>query len=354
MARRVMFVVRGKLGESVLPYVMIRAYMAAYPADHVSLLIRRDYAHLLQGERGLRIIPFGSRIEMMARLLWLRLTERDFDALAVLWGFGNPMLRIAQLVRAKRKIYLDGQFAEVYPEWPAQNQYQDLMDPAWFVMQVLDPAVGKPLSLTIPSLVERRRQTPKPGVVGVIPAADEDRRTFDIATLNNLFAAVTSRHPDKKIWLIVNPHDRRAREFMTARFAPNVEIKRFSNLIELIDILAQLDAYYGTDTGVYHLAAAMSIPATVWFGPTQPLKIVLSQQPQVTTLRLAVLGEGHCDVTGCAKPLCLYQCVASFADAECATQIGETPATCPLRAFAAEELPRTTEHRFPLARAVNA
>jgi hypothetical protein len=92
----------------------------------------------------------------------------------------------------------------------------------------------------------------------------------------------------------------------------------------------------------------MGIPATVLFGPTQPQKIVLPQQPDTTWVRLTVLGGEHCEVKDCARPLCLYQCVASFAGAACATAIADTPGECPLREFDPAALPEITLRHHPL------
>jgi ADP-heptose:LPS heptosyltransferase len=157
-----------------------------------------------------------------------------------------------------------------------------------------------------------------------------------------LLDEVARRHPDKKVWLIINPRDRGAHEFLAAPVAPNCEVKTFSSLSNLLGIIVQLDAYYGTDTGLYHLAAAMGVPATVMFGPTQPQRIVMPRQPGATWVRLQVLGASHCEIKDCRKPLCVYQCVASFARAECATPLEATPPACPLRAFGAAALPAIT------------
>jgi ADP-heptose:LPS heptosyltransferase len=346
-ARRILFVIRGKLGDSLVLYAMVRAYIQAHPQDQVSLLIRRDYALLLKHEPGLRIIPFNSRVEMMARLLWLRFAEPAFDVLAALWGFGKPVLRIAQLTQAKRKIYLDGRYPKWYPEWPATTFYPTLVDPAWLVTSVFAPGIAKPLKLEVPSLAALRRSVPRAGAIGVIPAANEDRRTFDLETLNSLLAAAGARHPGKQIWLIVNPGDRGADLFLSMPLPANVEIRQFTSLASLLDIVLELGAYYGTDTGIYHLATAMGIPATVFFGPTEPKKIVLPEQPGASWLRLEVLGDTHCEIKDCRQPLCVYQCVASFAGAISSTPLEATPAACPLRAFDGAELPAVTRHAPP-------
>ena len=63
------------------------------------------------------VVGIGSRLELLFHLFRLR-TQPRFDVLAVLWGFGPPMRTIAKYTRARRKIYLDGRFADAYPEWP--------------------------------------------------------------------------------------------------------------------------------------------------------------------------------------------------------------------------------------------
>jgi ADP-heptose:LPS heptosyltransferase len=117
----------------------------------------------------------------------------------------------------------------------------------------------------------------------------------------------------------------------------------------LRDLICQVDYYYGMDTGVYHLAVAMGVEATVFFGPTQPLVAIMPQQTKVASIRLEVLQNDHCDIVDCACPLCLYQAVDSFVDAPCATPLEATPARCPLRAFAPAALPPVTLRRHPPA-----
>ncbi len=348
-AQRILFVIRGKLGDSLIPYATVRAYIDAHPDHEVWLLIRKAYAGLLQGEQGVRIVTFNRRIDMMAKLAWIRLTRPAFDVLAVLWGFGRPMLRIAQLVRAHRKIYLDDSFAAAYPEWPALYPYENHADRAWRVTQVFDPEIARPVRLAIPSLAARRQTMGSNGVVAVVPAADEDRRTLDVPTLMNLLQGVIAQHSGQPVWLIVNPRDRGAGEFMTAALPAGVELKHFSTLEELLDLICHSDHYYGMDTGVYHLAVSMGIQATVFFGPTQPLIAIMPEQTRVVSLRLAVLKNDHCNVLDCACPLCLYQTVDSYFDANCATPLAATPQLCPLRAFDPADLPAITLRRHPPA-----
>ena len=83
MARRVLFVIRGKLGDTLVAFATVRAYADAFPDDEVTLLTRGAYAALLRGERGIRVIGFSSRLGMLGFLLKLRFGPH-FDALLVL------------------------------------------------------------------------------------------------------------------------------------------------------------------------------------------------------------------------------------------------------------------------------
>ena len=334
MQRKILFVIRGKLGDSLIAHAAVRRYVEAFPWDEVTLLVRRDYARLIKGETGFRLIPFGSRLEMVLRLLLLAALERRFDVLAVLWGFGPPMRLIARLVRAQRKIYLDGRFPDLYPQWPRLGAAATLVDTAAEVIRCFEPAFVKPASLCIESLTRAR---PGGADVAVVPLANELRRNFDGAMLDGLLAEVRRKHPGARIRVLVTPSDRGAMELLQRELPAGVVFTRFSRLAQILEQYRDIAAWYGTDTGLYHLAAAMGIPATVFFGPTQPWKIVMPEQRQVTWVRLKVLGDAHCDVTDCARPLCVEQAVATYCSSKALTPISATPPACPLRGHTALE-----------------
>ena len=115
MSQRILFVIRGKLGDTLVNFMTVRRYADTYPDDVVWLLTRQNYAALLKNEAGIRMIGFDSRLGMYIRLFWLRFTQPAFDVLAVLWGFGKPIEVIGRLIKAKRKIYLDGRFGKLFP-----------------------------------------------------------------------------------------------------------------------------------------------------------------------------------------------------------------------------------------------
>ena len=342
MSRRILFAIRSKLGDTLISYAAARAYVDAHPHDQVTLLTRADYAQLLAGETGLRVIGFGSRLGMMLRLWWMRLNEPAYDVLGVLWGSGKPIAAIGRLVRARRKIAWNRKFAPEIFEQGELPQDHALVVPALSVIQAFEPAQQAPRSVVIPSLAARYQtaQAQRTGqeLVGVVPIADELRRNFDAPTLLILLAQVRARHPASGIRVYVNPRNHGAPELLQTTLPAGSEWRSFRDLADLLEQYMGLSAWYGTDTGLYHLAAAAGIPATVFFGPTQPHKIIMPAEPHTTWARLAMLGDTHCEQKACTRPCCLHQAVADFCAVPGPTLLSETPADCPLRAHDAARL----------------
>lgn len=339
MARRFLFVLRTKLGDTLIHFQTVQAFAGRHPGDEVTLLVWRDYAPLLAGTASVRLAFFGNRAELVARLLWLRIAAQPFDALAVLTGYGPAMRQVAQLVRARRKLFFDGRFPDEYPEYPPPYEETSLVDRSWQTARLLDPALPKPLRLALPALTLRRApRAADLGPVAVVPLANELRKNMDAAALAALIERVRVLHPGRRVWILLNPSDRGAEHALPAALPEGTEVKTFRNLADLVPLYLELGAWYGTDTGLYHLAVALGIPATVFFGPTQPGLIVMPQQPAVTAVRLAALGNAHCDEKSCARPVCLHQCVAVWRGARVAPQLADTPAACPLRAASQDTL----------------
>jgi hypothetical protein len=213
MPRRVLFVIRGKLGDTLVAFATVRRYADAFPEDDVTLLTRAGYAALLAAEKGVRVLGFSSRLGMIALLLKLRL-EPAFDALLVLWGFGGPIKWIGRLVRARRKIYLDSRFASLFPEFADLSPDRLQSEPMWQVAKIFEPALPQPDRLHVPSLAARR--TAAPAVIGVAPLADEPRRIMSPELLANLLRTISVRHPGAPIRVFVNTSDRGSRELIDA------------------------------------------------------------------------------------------------------------------------------------------
>lgn len=333
LPRRILFAIRSKLGDTLISFQCVRAFADAHPEDDVTLLTRADYAQLFVEEKGLRVIGFDSRAGMILRLAWMRLTEPAYEVLAVLWGSGAPIRRIGQLVNARRKLAWTARFAPDLFESARLPDDHELVDPAACTIRAFEPGFVAPRKLALPSLAARRAPAAGPAVIGVAPIADEARRNLDGPALRMLLEAVRRRHAGARVRVFVNPRNDGVDALARSALPEACEFAPFRDLADLLREYAQLTAWYGTDTGLYHLAVAMGLPATVFFGPTQPHKIILPAQHNARVHRLAALGDDHCEEKICRRPLCLHANVAAWSDTTSATRLGETPAACPLRAL---------------------
>lgn len=336
-SRRVLFALSGKLGDTVACYATVRAYADAFPGDEVTLLVRARYAPLFAREAGLRVIGFSGRAGMLAKLLARRWLEPPFDALLVLLGSGAQTRSLGSAVRAARKIFLDARFPDVFPEWPEIPPGHLHSEPAWRVARLFEPRLEQPLRSSIPSLAARRR----PGrVVAIAPVSNETRRSMTPGTLSELIGAVSRSHPGRNIRVLVNPADRDARTLLAAALPGGARWERFASLPALVESLCELEHLYATDTGLYHLAAAIGVPTTTFYGPTQPWKNGFPEQPGLTRVRLAALAGDHCEEKQCREPVCLAKAVALHAGAPAPERVDGTPPGCLLRRHAPAELER--------------
>jgi ADP-heptose:LPS heptosyltransferase len=335
--RRVLFVLRGKLGDTVVSFATVRAYADAFPADDVTLLVRANYAPLFRDEQGIRVVGFSSRVAMFAKLTMMRWTEPPFDALLVLLGSGAPLLRLGRMVRAERKIYLDGRLREVYPEWPEIPQIHFHCEPAWRAARIYAPELALPQHSRIPSLASMRRPA---RVIGIAPVSDEPRRSMSPRVVHALVSAIARQHPGYAIHVLVNTDDEDAQPLLEAGLPPEARLRNFPTLQALVGELSILEHLHSTDTGVYHLAAAMGVPLTTYYGPTQPWKNGFPRQPDLRRIRLAALSGEHCEEKGCLRPVCLEKSVALHVGATIESDIESTPPGCLLRRHPAGELER--------------
>lgn len=344
MPRNVVFLIRGKLGDSLVFQAVVREYARRHPGERITLLMRADYAALLRGEREFGVIGFGSRLGLALAVLRLRLAcllrGGRMDVFAVLWGFGDAITMAARLSGAPRRLYIDGRMPALFPEYPPEQDSDTLEGPAWLVARLLDAGLPRPESVLLPQLATLR--TPGGKAVAVVPLANEPRKNMDRACVDALLAEVRRRHPGAAIRLFVNPGDSGA-QGMSVGLPADVELVSFSSVTQLVGLYRDIAAWYGTDTGTYHVAAAMGIPATVFFGPTQPLKIMLPAQPAARSVRLAVLGNEHCEVKDCADPACLQQAVSAWSGTPLASPLARAPSCCPLRAQDASRLADVAE-----------
>jgi ADP-heptose:LPS heptosyltransferase len=265
----------------------------------------------------------------------MRWLEAPFDALMVLLGSGSPMLRLGRMVRARRKIFTDARLREVYTEWPEVPQHHMQFEPAWRVARVYAPELAPPQRSRIPSLAAMRRPE---RVIGIAPVSDETRRTMSPRVVHEMVGALARRHPGYAIHVLVNTDDAQARPLLDAGLPPEARLHNFPTLDALVRELSILEHLHTTDTGIFHVAAAMGVPLTTYYGPTQTWKNGFPAQPDLTRIRLAALGGEHCEEKGCARPVCLEKAVALHIGTVMALQVEGTPRGCLLRRHPVDEL----------------
>ena len=342
--RRVLFVIRDKLGDSLLAFATVQQYLRLRPGDDVTVLMRKDYAELVRGEGGFTLVRYRGGAQALLWALMQRLFAPPFDALVVLRGFGDRVRKLGKLVPARRRISFTSKLAPVFNEWPEPFQSEDwpLVEAGYRAAAVLEPALTMPDKLDLPSL-HPTGGTVRERFVGVCPITDERRKDLTQSSLNSLLDHIAWSHPGAPIKVLVREG---AEKLFDLQGRTGCELVNFHNLTRLRELFGAMSSYYGADTGLYHLAAAMGIPATVVFGPTQPGRIILPRQ-DAASVRLEVLAEGHCDVKACRNPVCIEQACANLAPQSSVLPLDGTPADCPLRRHAPDALLVNRWHRYP-------
>ncbi|HEX7383419.1 MAG TPA: glycosyltransferase family 9 protein, partial [Burkholderiaceae bacterium] len=143
-------------------------------------------------------------------------------------------------------------------------------------------------------------------------------------------------HPGRALHVLVNRADADAQPLlaMAAKdgLPGDARFREFPRLEDLVAELACLEHLHATDTGLYHLAAAMDVPLTTYFGPTQPRRNGFPAQPGLARVRIAALGDEHCEEKDCRRPVCLEIAVARHHGvAPPAYALEERPGGCLLR-----------------------
>ena len=341
MSFSVLCVIRGKLGDTLAAFAAVQGLQVQHPDWQICVLTRSNYLPLLRHETGIAVQGFEHRLDLYRRLVTWWVTGKRFDALAVLWGFGPAIETIGHWVRARRKIYFRATPSGLFDTTVDVPPAVQLVETPWHVLRALSPDLAKPTRLAQPGLRCHVQTLAQPGAraIAVVPVADEARRTLSISAVRMMIAHAQQHWPQHAIWLLLNPNDRFVGPMLGQSWPTGIEVKSFPSLDDLLRLYAQVDAVIGTDTGLYHLAAALSIPTTIFFGPTEPEKVVLDAQALVQPLRLAALAGQHCEVKTCADPICIERIVAQYAGATAVAALERAPVDCPLRRAAIKSTP---------------
>lgn len=325
----ILFLIRDKLGDSLIAANVALLFARRHPEWAVSVMIRDAYAYPLTHEAELNLIPFRSGLGAQLTVWWWRLSGRRFDALGVMRGFGKRTQSLIRGIPARRVIVHDERLSSVATEIVSVETSSAGNDPhygpAWRVARALDGNLPAPDRLDFPALARQWNAADK-RLVAICPLSDERRRNISAAAIEALCDALRLRHPDREVVVLV----RDAGDFTALSRFPNVPVREFRDMPGLIDLFLQCSHYYGTDTGLLHMAAAMGMPCTVFFGPTQPYRVLLPGQPDVTVIREPILGDRHCDIKSCVQPVCIENAVATLTGEDTGKAMLNPPPGCPL------------------------
>lgn len=309
---KILFLIRDKFGDSVVAACAAMDYARTHRQDPCTIIIRSAYACILRYEDNINVYPYISRPLAFLQAYWWRLTQQTFEVLCVLRGFGGQSTRFARAIPAKHKIvpdHLSINFAAtVVEKTNRQCIYQPLLQYSVDLIHGFSPAYKNPEKLLLPGLVAQWKKTEKK-YIAVCPLASELRREIPHHALIQLLESLTIKFPEQQIILLCrNAAERK----MLLLDGQNLPIIQYGDIKKLMDYLLQSAAYYGVDSGHYHLAASMGMPCTVFFGPSEPSFVVLANQSNATAIRLPALGERFCPETTCSKPFCLNLAVSAY------------------------------------------
>ena len=324
--KKIFVLLRDKLGDTVIAFQALAAYRAAHPDDEITLMVHAHYLPIFAREKGYRLIPYRSYAQAIIWAFWQRICFRHFDTVLVLRGFGEKVAKLAKMLPANQRIHALNRYPEVFESSPtAPDQHTESAQihiaPAMRGLQVLDATLVCPEKLYLAGLSHYRKT---PETVVICPVSDEIRRTLSPEDVARLIPAIQQRHPGLNLRILVRNSGEGG--FVSGAFA-GAEVVAFGDIDGLLRQLGQAAAYYGSDTGLYHIAAAMDLPSVIFFGPSQPYKVILPAQ-KTEAVRLEALGQTHCDNKACQTPVCIHRAVANWAGKPAPD--APTPENCPL------------------------
>lgn len=313
MARQsVLLLIRDKLGDSLIAANVALALAKARPDWAISLLIRSDYAYPLRGEDGVEVIPFKNGIDAMRLVVWWRLSGRKFDKFVVLRGFGTRTRYLIKSIPAKEVIVHDQRLADLADYLAAPASSDNLAEephygPSLRAARALVADLPRPEKIEFAALAHAWRSGKK-RFVAICPLSDEPRRNIPTDAIEHLVECLGRKYPGLDVVVLV----RRRSDLRVLGRLPDVPFRFFQTLPDLCRILADCISYYGTDTGLLHLAMAMNMPCTVFFGPTQPIRVLPKLQPDTLAIRTAILADKHCNIKSCKNAVCIARAVEEY------------------------------------------
>lgn len=326
--RRLFVLIRDKLGDTVIAFQGLSSYRAMHPEDEITVMVHAHYLPLIDYEPGYHFVPYTSSLQAIIWALRQRLWGRPYDALLVLRGFGKKIGQFSRILPAKKRIHFLSRMPEIFKESPCallpeEDAKQTLIAPVVRALRQMSPGLLAPQALVLPALSARRTQARH---VVVCPVTDEARKNISPTDVAAMLPEIRRRHPGLPIRILVRTAGEQG--FEVGKPIPDAEVVAFGSIVGLLQEFNEAACYYGADTGLYHVAVAMGIPAIVFFGPTQPYKVMLPKQ-NAWAVRLRSLKQDHCNMKGCRSPVCLQNAIVLWSKG--APPSLNYPEGCPLR-----------------------
>lgn len=310
--KRLFVLIRDKLGDTIIAFQGLAAYRAAHPEDEITVMVHGHYLPLIQEEPGYRLVPYTSSLQATLWALRRRIFGRRYDAIVVLRGFGEKIGRLARIVPADKRIHFLSRMPSIFTDSPIplpqeEDARQTLIAPVVRALRQVSGNIPPPSALFLPMLARMRTS---PESIVVCPVTDEARKNIAPDDVTRMLSEIRRRHPDVPVRVLVRTSGEQG--FEVGRPIMGAKVVAFGSIAGLLQELSKAAFYYGADTGLYHVAAAMGIPSVVFFGPTQPYKVMLPEQT-AWAVRLVALDQDHCNIKSCKTPVCLQNAITSWA-----------------------------------------
>ena len=241
MKQRFLFVIRGKLGDSLVAFSVLRELLLRHPEIDATLVVRRNYLSLLSPPSDLpyQLIPYRGRVQCWWEVFKRRWLQGHWDVCAVLWGTGKNLAWLAHASAAPRRVYLDERYKTEFPEYPPRTPHVRQVDPAWRVARLFDATLPKPEKLVLDSLAQRWRESNAKRAIGICPMSDERRRNMNPETLRALLHKLTHIYPNTPLYVLLNPGEE---ALLPHDVSANVQPCVFHTLDDLVNVYLELQA----------------------------------------------------------------------------------------------------------------
>ncbi len=331
--RRILVVRRKALGDALVTMPAVLELAAAFPEASLDLVVDRPYAELMAGlDSRLRIIswpPDGG-----GGWAWLRgLRRARYDLVvdflgsprtAVWTALSGAPLRVGYDLRLRSWAYNlrvprnrrgDVRLRQVAGESFLDPRRRLALNPSpW--RPVAGGAAGEGRLGDSYRAWRSEWSAPRGARVGLALSATWPAKAWPAARAAELVGLLDAAGLSPLI--VPGPGDEAIVAAVKA-LAPRVEVAPPTDLLELADLLAGLDALVATDCGARHMAVAVGTSTATLFGPTDPVGWN-PEDPRHVALRTGV-SCSPCDLTEC--PVAGHPCLDELSAAAVAAAVRE-------------------------------